>query len=109
MKWWKILMSAMDCLKAGKQLENSAVWKNRATAANLVAVIFASLISIGKTTGKLQLDISDEDQHQIAVAVVILFGMFNSFMHLGTSASVGLSSLGGDSAAPGKPDDAAKP
>ena len=109
MKWWNALMAAFDVLRKGKELANAEVWKNRTVATNLLLSVLASLLVIAKSIWKPQLDIDNDTLQQIAAGIVAIVGVGNGFMHLATSARVGVPADSSGGAAPGSADDAAKP
>ena len=104
------LTALFSALKAGNELANSSTWKNRqAFVAALVALAGAGLV-LARSFG-FPLDVSSEDVAAIAGGLASVFGLFNGYLAMATSARVGLSgasepdaAAGGDSNGGNPPD-----
>ena len=102
-------MASLNVLQKGKELANAEVWKNRTVAVNLVLSILASLLVLAKNLWKPQLDIDNDTLQQIAAGIVAIIGVGNGFMHVATSARVGVSADGSGEATAGAAADTDKP
>ncbi len=76
----------IEALYKGRQLANSAAWKNSAILASFLGTAFA----LGRAFG-YDLGLSDEHVASIAGAVLLLV---NGYVHMATSKSVGLKAKG---------------
>ena len=74
----------------GKQLANSATWKNRTMAANALVAVLGAALAIAKGFGyDIQLD--RDTLTALAAGIPAAVAFFNTVMHVITSAKVGLS------------------
>ena len=79
----------LTLFRQGKQLENSATWKNRTVATNAVVTLLAAATVIAKGFGyDLQLD--DQVVQALGAGIVAAVAFVNAVMHVITSAKVGL-------------------
>lgn len=84
-----IITQAWQALKAGEELTNSAVWKNRQATTNSLVAIIGLLITAAGCFG-YDIKVSDEDIAVIATSVAIVLGLCNSYFTTATSKKVGL-------------------
>ena len=78
-----------DLFQQGKQLTNSATWKNRQTATNAMGVVLSAGFVIAGGFGYV-VPIDDATLSAAAAGIVALYGVFNSVLTTITSAKVGL-------------------
>ncbi len=84
-----MITEMIEALQAGKQLENSAGWKNAQATANAIAAIIAAGVS-GLSLFGVHLPITHEQIVTLGSAGAVLLGLFNSYTTAATSKSVGL-------------------
>lgn len=77
-----------DALKAGQELSNPAVWKNRQTAANLLVVVLSGLSYLASKIWGVT--IPDEVVANFAEFIAFLLGLINIYFTYATSKKVGL-------------------
>jgi hypothetical protein len=73
----------------GKQLANSATWKNRTIATNTLIAVLGAAVAIAKGFG-YDLHLDDQTLSALGAGVVAVVGVVNSVMHVATSDKVGL-------------------
>ena len=86
--------------KQGKQLANSATWKNRTIATNTLIAVLGAMVAIAKSFG-YDLHLDDQTISALGAGVVAAVGVTNSVMHVITSAKVGLPATGAAGSATG--------
>lgn len=79
-----------DLFQKGKQLSNSATWKNRQTATNALGVVLSAGFIIAGGFG-YAVPVDEATLSAAAAGIVALYGVFNSVLTTITSAKVGLS------------------
>ena len=77
------LFLAINALKAGESLVNSATWKNRQVSTN------ALLIVVGAIPQLFDVDLSPDDVSLISYGIAAIGGLFNSYLTVATSEKVG--------------------
>ncbi len=80
------LWAAIEVLQKGRELSNKEVWKNTQLLASILTSILASAALIAGV------NVSDAQVDAIALGVVTVAGIANSYLTAATSASVGLPS-----------------
>jgi len=85
-----------ELFKEGKEVANSATWKNRTIATNAVLAIFGTALGLAKAFG-YPLELDNGTVQNLAAGVVASVGIVNAVMHCITSAKVGLPANGGSS------------
>ncbi len=80
--------------RQGKQLANSATWKNRTIAANALLALLGAALAVARGFGyDIQVDPDTLKALAAGIPAAVAFG--NTVMHVITSAKVGLPSIGG--------------
>lgn len=79
------IFAAATALKAGEELKNPAVWKNRQSLMNIFLVI------LGVVPVFIDINITDAELNSIAFGLVTLVGVINTYITNATSKKVGLS------------------
>jgi len=91
MGFFKSIPAFLELFKEGREIDNSATWKNRTIATNAVVALLGTLVVIGKNFGyDLQLD--PETLTNLGGGVVALVAVVNGIMHVVTSSKVGVPS-----------------
>lgn len=80
-KFWKVIAALYE----GKELKNSATWKNAGALTSIVTAIFVAVTSLVP-----DLKISVMDQHTIVNGIVALMMVVNGYLHIATSSKVGI-------------------
>jgi hypothetical protein len=78
-----------ETFKEGKELADSATWKNRTVATNCCVAFMATLIGLAKTFG-YDIALDDQTVQGLAVGAVAVVGAVNAIMHVVTSSRVGV-------------------
>lgn len=76
-------------LHEGRELANSAAWKNRTNAANKLVVVFGSALAIAKIAG-YDIYIDDKTMGDIAVGVAAMVAAVNNVISVITSTKIGI-------------------
>lgn len=84
-----MLGNFINAFRQGKQLTNSATWKNRAVATSALTVVLGALLAIAKVFG-YDLPIDDETLQALAGGIAAAVIAFNGVVQLTTSKTVGL-------------------
>lgn len=85
----KTAVSFWSLFKAGNELDNATLWKNRTRAVNAVTVFLSAILGVLEALGH-KYDIPKDILEQIAIGIVGCVAAFNWVMHTITSARVGL-------------------
>lgn len=83
-----------ELFKQGKEVANSAAWKNGTISVNAVAGVLGAVAAIAGGFG-YDFNLSEETLQQAAAGAVAVVGIVNAVMHVVTSKKVGLPSNGG--------------
>lgn len=75
--------------KQGKQLTNSATWKNRTIATNSLVAVLGAAVAIAKGFG-YDLHLDEQTVSALGAGIAAAVCVVNSVMHVITSAKVGL-------------------
>jgi len=84
-----------ELFKEGKEVANSATWKNRTIATNAVLALFGTALGLAKAFG-YSLELDNDTIQNLAAGVVASVGVANAIMHCITSAKVGLPANNGN-------------
>ena len=84
-----IIGDFMQAFQKGKQLANSATWKNRQLAAGALVTFFGAFLSIAKAVG-YDIPIDQDTLVAFCGGIAALYGVFNAIVTATTSAKVGL-------------------
>jgi hypothetical protein len=80
------LFGAFKAVGAGKQLANSATWKNVQIATNYLVVVLGAAVPFLPEKYAL----SSDQVLSLATGIAVIGGVFNSYLTAATSKSVGL-------------------
>ena len=64
----------------GKELTNKEVWRNRARAANVLAIFISAVLVVANGAG-YNFNVDQDTINAIAGGVAALVGVFNNFVH----------------------------
>lgn len=84
-----LIKDIYNAFQQGKSLANSAIWKNRAIAANALAMFATAALGIASVFG-YKIDLDQESIQAIAGGIAAVVCMFNTGVHVVTSDKVGL-------------------
>lgn len=84
-----LLGDFLSAFRAGKELANATIWKNRTLAGNALVALFSALLAIAAGFG-YRIDADRETLEALAAGVAAAVAVINSIMHVVTSARVGL-------------------
>ena len=85
----KEFQAFLTLFRQGKELANSATWKNRTIAANALTACMGAVLVIAGGVGYDLHDVTPEQVSQASAGIVAIVGLVNSIMHVLTSAKVG--------------------
>lgn len=98
--------NAVQALRAGWILKNPETWKNRTVAVNALTALLGVVLAIAREGFGYDLVVPDD---VIAAAGLTVWGLFNAWSTVATSAKVGLHTKGGDRGVGGPPDSSGGP
>ena len=78
-----------DLFHQGKQLANSATWKNRTIATNTLVTVLGAAAIVAKGFG-YDLHLDDQTIQALGAGAVAVYGLYNAVITVITSAKVGL-------------------
>ena len=82
------IQAGLVVLQKGQMLSNPSTWKSRTVVLNTVAAIMTAGVAGAKALG-YDIPLSDEELNQLALGVVIVLGMFNSWSTVATTDKIG--------------------
>jgi hypothetical protein len=85
--------SIWQAFKAGRELENAAVWKDGARLTGAITAFLAAIFGIAAAWG-YHWDISQDDLVAIASGIVGVLSVYHTIVHTVTSAKVGFGAVG---------------
>lgn len=74
----------------GKELTNSAAWKNRTNAANKLVALFGGVLALAKVAG-YDIQVDEQTLSQVAIGVAAGVALVNNVVHVVTSTKIGIS------------------
>lgn len=83
------MFELMNALKAGQQLRDPALWKNRQLTLNAVTILLAAVIAVLRLAG-VDVIISDEALQLLAEIIAGILGLINIILTTATTKKVGL-------------------
>ena len=83
------MFELMNALKAGQQLQDPTLWKNRQLTLNAVTILLAALIAILRLFG-VDVILSDEALQLLAEVIAGVLGFINIILTTATTEKVGL-------------------
>jgi hypothetical protein len=79
--------NAIQALRAGWVLRNPEAWKNRTVTVNALTALFGLVLALAKEVAGYDLNLPDD---VVAAAGLVVWGVFNAWSTLATSAKVGV-------------------
>ena len=96
MSLWRKLMALKEALNYGEKLQDSAVWKDKAILANVIAGLLACIVPfVPQLADFNQAEIRDLGLN-LGWGLYAVFGLYNAYVHAATSTSVGFGKRSGD-------------
>ena len=92
----KQLPKFFELFKEGKELADSATWKNRTIATNVVVAFLGTAFSVAQGFG-LGVQVDSDTLASVGGGIVAVVTVVNAVMHTITSSRVGLQSNGSGS------------
>ena len=83
------IQAGLVVLQKGQMLSNPATWKSRTVVLNTVAAIMTAGVAGAKALG-YDIPLSDEELNQLALGVIVVLGMFNSWTTTATTDKIGI-------------------
>lgn len=86
----KAVFSIPDVLKQGKMLVDATAWKTHQVTANMIAVFLGSVLALAKVFLGMDFGVSEEDLFTVGSGVLVVYGMYNSWVTVATTEKIGL-------------------
>ena len=83
------IQAGLVVLQKGQMLSNPSTWKSRTVVLNTVAAIMTAGVAGAKALG-YDIPLSDEELNQLALGVIVVLGMFNSWTTTATTDKIGI-------------------
>lgn len=98
---FRAIQAGLVVLQKGQMLRDPATWKSRTVVLNTIAAIMTAGVAGAKALG-YDIPLTDEDLNQLALGVVVVLGMFNSWSTAATTDKIGIPTMQSTSETPAK-------